>query len=94
MSVNCEFWREGDKCEVKRYIGETGMTVLGDGCVYARIQDPDPTQCGLRLLGLGRGPKRNLHIPQTPTTGAGAIKGQWPGDETDAEISEALRGLS
>ena len=32
--------------------------------------------------------------PQTPETGAGAIKGQWPGDETDEEIAEALAALS
>jgi len=31
--------------------------------------------------------------PQTPTTGLGAIIGQWPGDETDEEIAEGLRGL-
>jgi hypothetical protein len=53
MSVNCEFWQDGDKCEIKRFIGETGMTVLGYQCPYARPGDPDPEQCGLRLLGSG-----------------------------------------
>ena len=31
--------------------------------------------------------------PQTPKTGAGAIFGQWPGDETDEEILAALKEL-
>jgi hypothetical protein len=29
-------------------------------------------------------------VPQTPTTGLGAIMGKWPGDETDEEIHAAL----
>ena len=29
-------------------------------------------------------------VPQTPTTGLGAILGEWPGDETDDEIHAAL----
>ena len=31
--------------------------------------------------------------PQTPTTGINAVIGQWPGDETDEEIAEALKLL-
>ena len=29
--------------------------------------------------------------PQTSTTGINAVIGQWPGDETDEEIAEALK---
>lgn len=29
--------------------------------------------------------------PQSPTTGAGAVFGQWPGDETEEELLAALR---
>ncbi len=35
-----------------------------------------------------------LRVRQTPSTGIGAIIGQWPGDETDEEIAEALEMLS
>ena len=34
-----------------------------------------------------------LMEPQTPTTGVNAVIGKWPGDETDEEISEALKLL-
>ena len=38
--------------------------------------------------------KGQLRVPQTPTTGIGAIIGKWPGNETDEEINEALERLS
>lgn len=37
---------------------------------------------------------REVRQPQTRTTGASAIFGQWPGDETEEEILEALEKLS
>ncbi len=37
---------------------------------------------------------RTLRRPQGPRSGLAAIIGQWPGDETDEEIEEALRELS
>jgi hypothetical protein len=36
---------------------------------------------------------QRAHRPQTRKRGLAAIVGQWPGDETDEEIAEALRGL-
>lgn len=36
----------------------------------------------------------DLRQPQTPTTGINAIFGKWPGDETDAEIQQALDEIS
>lgn len=32
----------------------------------------------------------SYRVPQTPTTGLGAILGKWPGEETDEEIHAAL----
>jgi hypothetical protein len=36
----------------------------------------------------------HYQVTQTATTGINAIFGQWPGDETDAEIDELLEQLS
>lgn len=38
--------------------------------------------------------KSSFRKPQTSRTGLAAIIGKWPGEETDEEIEEALRGLS
>lgn len=35
-----------------------------------------------------------LHKPQGPRSGMAAISGQWPGDETDEQIEQALEKLS
>jgi hypothetical protein len=35
-----------------------------------------------------------LHKPQTKRTGVGAIIGQWPGDESDEEVTEKLTTIS
>lgn len=37
---------------------------------------------------------QELHVPQTPETGLGAIFGKWPGNETDEEIQAYLEELS
>ncbi len=36
----------------------------------------------------------HYQVTQTSTTGINAIFGQWPGEETDAEIDELLEQLS
>lgn len=37
---------------------------------------------------------QELRRPQTPKTGIGAIIGNWPGDESDEEVGEALERVS
>ena len=32
-----------------------------------------------------------LRVPQTPTTGLGAVIGKWPGGETDEQIADGLK---
>ncbi len=46
----------------------------------------------LRRL-LARLEAAQLHQPQTPETGLGAVVGKWPGDETDEQVVEGLAGL-
>lgn len=101
--VACEFHRpdcEEEDCAVAWFInGAVGMSMLSGECPYRARgmwtrDNTHPQTCPFRLLGIGHGPKRDLRIPAGPGEGFAAIKGQWPGDETDAEISEALRGLS
>jgi hypothetical protein len=37
---------------------------------------------------------RSLRVAQGPKSGVAALFGQWPGDETDDDIAEALAQLS
>jgi hypothetical protein len=52
--------------------------------VFSRMPSPPNTKLDLS----------SLRKPQGPKSGMAAIFGKWPGDETDAEISEALEKLS
>jgi len=44
--------------------------------------------------GTGKLDLSDLRRPQGPRSGVAAVIGQWPGDETDAEINEALEEMS
>ncbi|HEX9728604.1 MAG TPA: hypothetical protein VGA37_08875 [Gemmatimonadales bacterium] len=43
---------------------------------------------------LGAPPADQLRKPQGPRTGMAAIIGEWPGDESDEDVDEALRAMS
>ena len=44
--------------------------------------------------GNGSALSERVRVPQDPKTGLAAIIGQWPGDETDEEVQQALDELS
>ena len=66
-----------------RIEAEAIKTATGADDFFRRIPEP-----AARRLD-----RRSLLRPQTPTTGAAAVHGGWPGDETEEQILAALKDM-
>jgi len=61
-----------------------GMDEAGaDDAYFSKMPKPAPSKIDLRTI----------HQPQAANTGLAAVYGRWPGDESEAQLLAALKGL-
>ena len=82
-------WRVEGKCLPDGYrytvrVDVYGGPVLGEGCTWREALS----------AALGRASESETRAEQCRPRGLAAVFGQWPGDETDAEVQTWLEGLS
>ena len=61
---------------------------VDDSSIWSHLPEPPSRRNRLTLAQ-----RDSLSVRQTPWTGVGAIIGRWPGDETDAQVADALKML-
>ena len=72
-----------------RLVADSIEPTTDESGIWSRL--PEPVAHSTRMSIADH---NSLRITQTSTTGMNAIVGEWPGDETDEEIAQALEMIS